>query len=102
MSVWLDTKFKGLSLVTPSDVGRVAGADGKIYYNAYAAEYNGTTAVAMIAYVGAVAGVCEHGLAISLADIQDYNMTYSQAVGEYGIPSWAAAHPLIGATWRLP
>ena len=95
-------KFKGLSLVTPSDVGRVAGADGKIYYNAYAAEYNGTTAVAMIAYVGAVAGVCEHGLAISLTDIQDYNMTYSQAVGEYGIPSWAAAHPLTGATWRLP
>ena len=95
-------KFKGLSLVTPSDVGRVAGADGKIYYNAYAAEYNGTTAVAMIAYVGAVAGVCEHGLAISLTDIKGYNMTYSQAVGEYGIPDWAAAHPLTGATWRLP
>ena len=94
--------FKGISLVTPSDVGKVVGADGKVYYNAHDAEYYGTTAVAMIAYVGAVAGVCEHGLAISLTDIQDYNMTYSQAVGEYGIPAWAAAHPLTGATWRLP
>lgn len=68
-----------LSSATSSHVGKVIGANGKIYDNVTAATSAGsTTAVAMIAYVGdlnnengdgAYSSTYNHGLAIALADV---------------------------------
>ena len=87
---------------TAAPVGKVIGADGNIYDDVATAEAAPTTALAMIAYVGAQPGICANGLAISLTDIESYNMTYAQAIGEYGIPQWASNHPVTGGSWRLP
>lgn len=87
---------------TPSDIGRVIGGNGKIYETIDAATTDGTTAEAMIAFVGTVNGECTHGLAISLTDAYDFNATFAQAKGEDIIPVWATAHPIAGGTWRLP
>lgn len=96
------TRSAVLCNVTAGDLGKVIGADGKIYNNKAAAEAVATgNALAMIAYVGALSD-CTHGLAISLSDIEAYQMNYTLATGEYAIPVWAAAHPIAGATWRLP
>lgn len=59
-------------------------------------------AAAMIAYAGTVAGVCDHGLAISLTDAYEYNATFAEATGEVIISSWATYHPVTGGIWRLP
>ncbi len=94
-----------LAYATASDLSKVIGADGNIYDNATAASEASTTAVALICYVGNGAetgSTFNHGLAISLSDIEAYQMNYTQATGEYAIPVWAAAHPIAGATWRLP
>lgn len=85
-----------------SPVGKVIGANGNIYDNATAAAAAGTTAAAMIAYMGAIDGVCEHGLAISLTDVYEYNATFAEATGDVIIFSWASYHPVVGGTWRLP
>ena len=87
---------------TAGDIGKVIGADGNIYATADAATAASTSAIAMIAFIGNIDGVCNHGMAISLTDIESYQMTYAQATGEYAIPVWAAAHPIAGGTWRLP
>lgn len=87
---------------TAGDIGKVIGGNGKIYDNASAATTDGTTAEAMIAFVGNVDGECAHGLAISLTDAYAYNATFAQATGENVIPVWATAHPVLGGTWRLP
>ena len=84
------------------DLGKVIGADGNIYADAAAATAAGTTAEAMIAYVGNWGWICVHGLAISLTDAYEYNATFAQATGDYIIPTWAAAHPVPYGTWRLP
>ena len=86
---------------TSDYVGSVVTTDGNVYATVAAASAASKTAVAVIAYVGALSD-CTHGLAISLSDILPYQMNYTQATGEYGIPAWAAAHPIAGATWRLP
>ncbi len=88
--------------MSKAEVGKYFGANGKIYDNTGEAASAGTTAEAMIAYVGTQAGVCDYGLAIALEDIESYKMTYAQAVGEYGISKWATNHPVPGGTWRLP
>ena len=59
--------------LTAQDVGRVIGANGKIYNNATAASTASTTAVAIIAYVGSVGSVdasseTYKGLAIAMSD----------------------------------
>lgn len=62
--------------LTAQDVGRVIGADGKIYDNATAASTASTTAVAIIAYVGNDAETnttYNHGLALALADANGGN-----------------------------
>ena len=62
-----------LAQATSADVGKIIGADGKIYATKAAAESANTTAVAMIVYVGA-AGTADassstyKGLAIALTD----------------------------------
>ena len=87
---------------TDEDKGKVIGANGNIYADAAAATADGTTAEAMIAYIGNWGGVYLHGLAISLTDAYEYNATFAQATGDYIIPTWAAAHPVPYGTWRLP
>lgn len=91
-----------LGAVKAADLGKVVGADGKLYDNASAATSAGTTAEAMIAYVGKVDDVCDHGLAISLTDAYEYNATFAEATGNAIIPSWALYHGVNGCTWRLP
>ena len=79
---------------TSSDIGKVIGADGKIY-NDVATANASSTAVAMIAYVGNASN-CEHGLAIALNDVT--KLTWEEA-----LTAAAAQTPAIfGGTWRLP
>ena len=81
---------------TSSDIGKVIGADGKIY-NDVATANASSTAVAMIAYVGNASN-CEHGLAIALNDVSDSKLSWESAV-----TTAAAQTPAIfGGTWRLP
>lgn len=67
------TRSVVFSNVTAEDVGKVIGADGRIYTNASAATAASTTAVAMIAYVGSAGSVdtgngVYKGLAIAMSD----------------------------------
>ena len=96
------TPLKAAAEATASDIGKVIGGNGKIYETIDAATTDGTTAEAMIAFVGNVNGECTHGLAISLTDAYEYNVTFAQATGENIIPVWATLHPIAGGTWRLP
>ena len=60
-----------LSAATTADIGKVVGADGKIYANVAAAKAASTTACAIIAYVGSATGEASpynHGLAIAMKD----------------------------------
>ena len=65
-----------ISLIVNPEVGQVIGADGKNYADAAAATAAGTTAVAMIAYVGSDNGEAapyNHGLALALSDADGGN-----------------------------
>ena len=67
------TRSVVFSNATAEDVGKVIGADGNIYANASAASAAGTTAVAVIAYVGSAGSVdtgngIYKGLAIAMSD----------------------------------
>ena len=89
---------------TKEDIGKVIGSDGGIYdtpEDMWNARID-NIAIGMIAYVGSIDGVCEHGLAISLTDAYAYNATYAEATGDVIIPSWATYHKVAGGTWRLP
>ena len=60
---------KNLAEATAEDIGKVVGADGKIYANVAAAQAASTTACAIIAYVGSETGESQnHGLAIAMKD----------------------------------
>ena len=85
---------------TTEDIGKTIGEDGKIYNNKKHAKAAGTTAVAMIAYVGSETdnATYKHGLAIALTD-------------ESGTMKWSTAKstceskntlPVAGAAWLLP
>ena len=95
-------QYRTMDKATANDIGKVIGADGKIYINAAEATTASTTAEAMIAYVGEVDGVCNHGLAISLTDVYEYQATLEQAQGDYIFPTWNSSHAVTGATWHLP
>lgn len=65
--------ISNLDEATSADVGKVIGADGKLYATKRLAEAAGTTAVALIAYVGTAGSVDESsltykGLAIAMED----------------------------------
>lgn len=65
------TYARTLAEATAEDIGKVAGADGKIYTNVAAAKAASTTACAIIAYVGSATGEASpynHGLAIAMKD----------------------------------
>ncbi|MBO4475799.1 MAG: hypothetical protein J5737_03655 [Bacteroidales bacterium] len=87
-----------LSQAVAEDLGKVAGQDGYIYDDAKAAAAGGTTAVAMIAYVGSGNDKvsCAHGLAIALKEDKDgTGLSYEEALS-FQRPTVA------GADWRLP
>ncbi len=87
-----------LSAVTADYLGSVVGADGNVYATVNDATTAGTTAVAMIAYVGSGTdhATYTHGLAIALAD-------------ESGTMNWSTAKStcegksaVTNAAWLLP
>ena len=89
---------KLLSQALPADIGRVAGQDGYIYDNSASAASWGTTAVAMIAYVGAghEKVKCSNGLAIALQDDENSaGLTYETAMTLH-------RPDVEGGVWRLP
>lgn len=87
-----------LSEATADDIGKIAGADGRIYNSKADANKKGEgNAVAVIAYVGSATGddTYNHGLAIALED-------------ESGNPEWSVAvstcnekNAVKDASWRL-
>ena len=87
-----------LSLITDEYVGKVFGADGFIYDTKSDATKAGTTAVAVIAYVGSDTGdaTYNHGLAIKLSD-ENNELTLSDA--KYICEDQS---PVPGAKWCLP
>lgn len=103
--------FKPMEQATADDIGKVIGADGYIYANKAAAEAEGTTASAMIAYVGSATEPTKsnidasmeghaHGLAIALSNAGSWQASWSAAITSAA--SYAAARPARASTWRLP
>lgn len=101
---WVYTVTPMLHTVVAGDLGKVVGANGEIYDNATAATAAGTTAEAMIAYVGSVDGVCGHGLAIALTDFtQDHDPDpYTTFQLATAVTAAEATTAIPGGTWRLP
>jgi hypothetical protein len=91
------TPARPLAEATAEDLGKIVGADGNIYDTQQAASNAGTTAVAMIAYVGNATGhtTYTHGLAIALSDegSMDWSTAKSTCEGKT---------PITDAAWLLP
>ena len=80
---------KLLSDATAEDIGKVVGADGKIYANVAAAQAASTTACAIIAYVGSETGEAspyKHGLAIAMKDAAADNLEWKTSYGDIDNP----------------
>lgn len=88
---------KTLAEATAGDIGKIAGADGNIYDTKADAETAGTTAVAMIAYVGSDTydATFKNGLAIALAD--EVGSNWSTAMS-----TCSEKTAITGAKWCLP
>ena len=86
-----------LANVVNTDLGSLVGADGKIYANAAQVSAAGTTAVAMIAYVGSASN-CTHGLAIALESASD--CTWDELNSK--LSTFAASYPVNNGVWRVP
>ena len=95
---------KPLANATTEDLGKVVGADGKIYANKDAAEAVATgNAVAMICYVNE-----GHGLALALSDISSHYHSWDNS-GSYNegktaaelCSAWNTSKAVTGATWKL-
>ncbi len=88
---------KPMASATAEDVGKIIGADGVLYANVAEAETAGTTAVAMIAYVGSGTdhATYTHGLAIALSDEggMDWSTAKSTCEGKSAVTN---------AAWMLP
>ena len=96
---------KTLAEATAGDIGKIVGADGKIYATKADAEAVATgNAVAMIAYVGSETGVADytHGLALALTDEAE-KMNWSTATGASGAAAHTPAAPTpMTSSWMLP
>lgn len=96
------------SSATTSDIGKLIGADGRIYSTQAAATTAGTTAVAMIAYVGTNGhATYNHGLALALVDMStkltwDNSGTYNdgKTAAEW-CSAWNTSKPVNAAEWLL-
>ena len=86
-----------LTNVVNTDLGSLVGADGKIYANAAQVSAAGTTAVAMIAYVGSESN-CTHGLALQLNSSPVSKKWADDEAKNYAEGLTAVS----GGTWRLP
>ena len=86
-----------LTEATAEDLGKIVGGDGNIYDTKDAAEAAGTTAVAMIAYVGSDTdhATYKHGLAIALADESDLDWSTAKSTCE-------GKSAVTNAAWLLP
>lgn len=104
ITVNMTKQYRTMDKATTNDIGKVIGADGKIYINAAEATTASTTAEAMIAYVGEVDGVCDHGLAIDLYDYStsDNNGTYTNFDYETADSYASSKSKIAESTWRLP
>lgn len=87
-----------LAEAVAADLGKIAGADGNIYDTKADAETAGTTAVAMIAYVGSSTdhATYKHGLAIALSD-DNSGSNWSTAMSTIEGKS-----AVTNAAWQLP
>ena len=75
----LSYNVHSVSNVVPTDRGKLIGVDGKIYLTAAQASAAGTTAVALITYVGSATGESSpynHGLALALSDANGGSCCY--------------------------
>ena len=82
---------------TAEDLGKIVDADGNIYDTKAAATAAGTTAVAMIAYVGSETdhATYKHGYAIALSDESSSNWSTAKSTCE-------GKTAVTGAAWVLP
>lgn len=93
------TEGTELANVTTDYIGWVVGQNGKVYSAADKATAAGTTAVAMVAYVGSASN-CTHGLAVALAD-ESGTMNQSAAITAASTTKNTNT-PITTGTWRLP
>ena len=104
-TVTVKAAAKTLAEATAGDIGKIVGADGKIYATKADAEAVATgNAVAMIAYVGSETGVADytHGLALALTDEAE-KMKWSTATGASGAAAHTPAAPTsVTSSWMLP
>ena len=91
------TLAHGAASAGPGDLGKVIGADGNIYTTVAQASAAGTTAEAMIAYVGSASN-CTHGLAIALESASDCKWDDRAST----LATWAASHSVVNGEWRVP
>lgn len=91
------TLSHGAASAGPGDLGKVIGADGNIYTTVAQASAAGTTAEAMIAYVGSASN-CTHGLAIALESASD--CTWDELSSK--LSTFAASYPVNNGVWRVP
>ena len=89
----------GLSAIVASsgDVGKVIGANGRLYQDADAAARAGTTAEAMVAWLDMTNRT---GLAIALVNADDH-VQFRYAANKI-TSEWAPSHYVAFAEWRLP
>lgn len=105
-----------LTSVTSDHAGKVIGADGKVYSHVRCATAAGTTASAMIGYVGdknstwGTAGASysseyNHGLAISLSNVKpngdEGNEHMNSATAKSAASSYNKARPANSSAWFL-
>ncbi|MBQ6192816.1 MAG: hypothetical protein IJK43_00050 [Prevotella sp.] len=93
------TMFAGTpaSNVAAADIGKLLGADGFIYADAAAAAATGTTAEAVIAYVGKVDKYFDKFLALALRDVYTGGLPWDLASAT--VNTYAKNHPItIGGT----
>ena len=82
--------------VSSVDIGKVLAADGNIYADAAQASAAGTTARAVIAYVGSVPNYFDKFLAIAMTDV---SADHKWAASMTGVGGYAATHAVtIGGT----
>ena len=82
------------------DKGKLIGADGNIYADVAAATAAGTTAVAMIVYVGPTGhATYNHGLALALTDEDEWKMDWWAAINACSAKNTSTR--VTNATWLL-
>lgn len=91
LNLSIDNTVRKLDEATFADIGKIIAADGNIY----PVGTENITPVAMVAYVGNVDEICEHGLGISLNTI---STTQNNALSNIDTNTTEVTN----GTWRLP